>query len=362
MAKTPTPPQGKKTLPPKGSPEKGKTEEPEKSEKPEKPGQKGAAEKKGPPDKKGAPVKNGDSKKGPDLEEETGSTAAEETEKAKPSKIEAVKKLYSRYLNAIMNLAFIFLVGVLGSLLVVLILMLDFLDVISIRYKIPENYRKSFPLNYYYDFIKINELPGEERLQALIKREQTKFSDLITSGSDDLQKRASELENSYKELVRAQEEKYKRRQTELLALQEENLAEKKKLEELKVDLENRKDSVDILSKQLASEALKIESSLSKLMEGENRLKPVQQMVGAMDPKEMAKIFDEVSDNQLIYNILKGVPPERASLILATMDAEKAGKIVAISESPPKLPPPDAPKSYIPKSLTDLIASAQANIK
>ncbi|MBF0410048.1 MAG: hypothetical protein HQM10_22080 [Candidatus Riflebacteria bacterium] len=292
----------------------------------------------------------------------------EKTEQTEPEEIKEIplteeeKEKRSRYFNAITNVIFFCLLGLLGILGISAVFMLDFLDLISIRHKIPEEYRKYPPLVWYYDFVKLNQLPTEERLQEIIKREQKKYNDLIVSGSSDLQKRSQELENAYKELIRSQEEKYKKRHQELLAMQEDILKEKKRLEELKADLEMRKGTIDVLSRNLASEAMNIESSLAKLMQEESRLKPIQDMASSMNPKDMATIFDEVSDNMLIYRILKGIAPDRSSYILSNMDPEKAGKIIKISQSPPTLPPPDDPGQGIPSSLRNLVASAQANLR
>ena len=97
------------------------------------------------------------------------------------------------------------------------------------------------------------------------------------------------------------------------------------------------------------------------MEKENRLDQVCAIAAQMEPKALAKVFDEVPDDQIIYDIMGGLQPSHSAKTLSYMDPEKAGKIMKISNNPLVLPPPGgAPRSYIPQSLTNLIEETQAN--
>lgn len=298
-------------------------------------------------------------------------------------------RLY-RILNALATAGlFATFFGLLG----LTVLTMDFLDILQFRYKIPEQYRAKWPLSAYYDFVKLHQMPEEQRFQELVERERRRYQSLISSGSEELQKRSSDLEGAYRNLIRSEEQKYRdltasqgyqyrdmvaslqathrdlmraseevnrRNAEELRKLQEENLKEAKRLEELRKDLELRKESIDILSRQVASEAVSLETSLIRFMEEENRLRPIQEVAASMDPRALAEIFNEVSENKLIYDILRGVPPERAALVLSFMDPEKAGKIVKMSTIPPTLP--SGGRSYVPSSLQNLLASSQANVR
>jgi len=268
----------------------------------------------------------------------------------------------SKLYLAFANLAFVTLIGLFLGMIALTAVAIDFLDLVQWRYRVPDQWRTRWPMAAYYDFVKLHQLPDEQRYQELLQREKQRYDQIIGSGSVDLQRRADSLDSSYRDLVRSQEEQFRKRQEELRMQQEELVKERKSLEEMKADIAGRKESVDLISQQLASEAANLESSMIRFMEEENRLKPVQEIAATMDPRSMARILDEVSDNALIYQILKGIPAEQSGLVLASMDPEKAGKIMKISQNPPVLPPGTADRSYIPQSLQNLVASSQANLR
>jgi len=272
------------------------------------------------------------------------------------------KTTHSRFYRALSTIMYLFLLGIFGVVSLLFLFALDFLDVFQFRYKLPLQYRQSWPLSTYFDFVALHQMPDEERYRELMRRRKQEFDDLMIKGGSNIEKRSHELEESFRALVRVQEEAYKNRQHELDGVQEELLKQKKLNEDLKQDLAARKAGIDMLSRQIASEAASLESSLIRFMEEENKLRPVQEIAAAMDPKSIAAILDEVSDNVLIYNLLKGVQADKSALILSFMDPEKAGKILKISKAPPTLPEPGPSRSYIPPGLQDLLASSQANLR
>ncbi|HOY67582.1 MAG TPA: hypothetical protein PLP29_11865 [Candidatus Ozemobacteraceae bacterium] len=278
------------------------------------------------------------------------------------SAVEAPPGRLSKLYLAAANIAYLGLLGFFLGMVGMTALALDFLDLVQWRYRIPEAWRAKWPVSAYFEFVKLHQLPDEQRYQELLQREKQRYDQIIGSGSVDLQRRADSLEASYRDLVRSQEEMFRKRQEELRVQQEELVKERKALEDLKADIAARKDSIDLITRQLASEAASLESSMIRFMEEENRLRPVQDIAATMDPRSMARILDEVSDNALIYQILKGIPPEQSSLVLASMDPEKAGKIMKISQNPPVLPQGGPDRSYIPQSLQNLIATTQANLR
>ncbi len=290
--------------------------------------------------------------------DEENMAAAHAAETAEPAPPGRLSKLYL----AFANVAFATLIGLFLGMITMTALAIDFLDLVQWRYRVPEQWRTRWPVSAYYDFVKLHQLPDEQRYQELLQREKQRYDQIIGSGSVDLQRRADSLESSYRDLVRSQEEQFHKRQEELRIQQEDLLKERKSLEEMKADIAGRKESVDLISQQLSSEAANLESSMIRFMEEENRLKPVQEIAATMEPRAMARILDEVSDNALIYQILKGIPADQSALVLASMDPEKAGKIMKISQNPPVLPPGTADRSYIPQSLQNLVASSQANLR
>ncbi len=305
----------------------------------------------GPPPRKARPEEKG-----------KGAQASEEPGEATPS----------RFFRALMALLNVLLVGIFTGLGVLTLLMVDFLDIVQFRYMVPTSIRQRWPLAKYYDFVKLHQLPDEERYQELIFRERKRYDQMMKDGQEELEHRAHDLDLAYRGLIASQQadlpkrhkeldDEYRKRQEELRAMQEDLLKEKKLIEDLKQDLNVRKEAMDLLSRQLASEALTLESSLIRFMEDENRLKPVQNIAATMDPRSMAGILDEVSDNKMIFEILKGIPPDKSALILGFMDPEKAGKILRISQNQPQLPL-SGPRSYVPPSLQNLIASTQANLR
>lgn len=267
----------------------------------------------------------------------------------------------SRLYRIISNIAFLVLLGLLLGMVGMTALALDFLDLAQWRYRVPEEWRAKWPVSAYYDFVRLHQLPDEQRYQELLQREKQRYDQIIGSGSIDLQRRSESLESSYRDLVRSQEDQFRKRQEELRMQQEDLLRERRSIDNLKADLASRKESIDLVSRQLASEAASLESSMIRFMEEENRLKPVQDIAATMDPAAMARILDEVSDNSLVFQILKGVPPDQSGAILSAMDPEKAGKIMKISQNPPVLPASND-RSYIPQSLQNLVATSQANLR
>ncbi|EKD82172.1 MAG: hypothetical protein ACD_39C01446G0002 [uncultured bacterium] len=268
----------------------------------------------------------------------------------------------SRIYLALSRLMFLFLLGSLGVAIFLSVLTLDFLNIYPIRYRIPENLRKNWPFEAYFDFVQLHQLPEEERYQQLILQEQERFNRLITEGSRDLETRAKSLEDSYRGLIRSQKEQYGREMEALRKQREELAVEQKKLTDGQADLEKRKVAVDELSNQLASETLNLESSLIRFMEQENRLDQIRSIAAQMDPKALSTILDEVPDDKMIYEILTGLNPDHSGKILGFMDPEKAGKIMKIGQMPLNLPEPGPSRTYIPPSLQNLIDDTQANLR
>ncbi len=268
----------------------------------------------------------------------------------------------SRIYKALSRIAFSFLLLSLGVATFFTVLALDFLDLVPFRYKIPENWRSKWPLAPYYDFVQLHQLPEEERFQQLMIKQQERFDREITQGNKDLEIRAKELESTYRGLIRTQKERYNQSMEDLRKQQEELLLEKKKFEEEKKDLESRKLAIDDLSRKLASESANLESSLIRFMEEGRRLDQVRNIAAVMDASSLAAIFNEVADDQLIYDIVTGLPPAHAGRVLGLMDNEKSGKIMKLGQNAVSLPPPGPSRTYIPPSLQNLIASSQALLR
>ena len=162
--------------------------------------------------------------------------------------------------------------------------------------------------------------------------------------------------------MRTQKEQHQRELEELRKQRETIELEKKKVADDRQDLENRKVAIDELSQRLASETLNIESSLIRFMEKENRLVQVRSIAAQMEPKALARIFDDVPDDQLIYDILGGLQPSHSGKVLGGMDPEKAGRIMKLGKSPLSLPEPGPSRNYVPPSLQNLINDTQANLR
>jgi flagellar motility protein MotE (MotC chaperone) len=255
---------------------------------------------------------------------------------------------------------FVFLLLSLGIAVFLSVLTLDFLDILTFRYKIPEKWRQKWPLAPYYDFVQLHQLPEEERYQQLMIKQQQRFEREIVQGNEDLKKRSEELENSYRALIRTQKERYNNSMKKLRAEQEKLLLESKELEAEKEKFKSKKQAVHELSQKLASEAASLQSSLIKFMEEGQRLEQVRRIATVMEPQPLANIFNEVADNKLIYDIISGLPPVHAARILGQMDVEKAGQIMRLGQEPMVLPEPGGPaRTYIPPALANLVASSQA---
>ncbi len=268
----------------------------------------------------------------------------------------------SKFFLALSRIVFLFLLASLGVAVFLSVLTLDFLEIYPFRYRIPEEYRKYWPLAPYYNFVQLHQLPEEERYQQLMLQEQERFNRIITEGSRDLERRAQSLEDSYRSLIRTQKEQHQRELEELRKQRESIEVEKKKLADDRQDLENRKVAIDELSQRLASETLNIESSLIRFMEKENRLDQVRGIAAQMEAKSLARVFDDVPDDQLIYDIMAGLQPSHAAKVLGGMDPEKAGRILKLGQIPTTLPPPGPSRTYIPPSLQNLINDSQANLR
>ncbi|NLI79153.1 MAG: hypothetical protein GX442_22260 [Candidatus Riflebacteria bacterium] len=291
-----------------------------------------------------------------------GKTASGAPGQANPAADGSQEEQPSRLFRALTSILYLGLIGAFSLTLVTLLFALDFLDILQFRYRLPLGWRTKWPLSSYYDFVAMHQLPDEERFAEQMRRRKQEFDDLMVRSNADITRRNRELEEAYQNLARVQDESYQKRQRELDAVQEELLRQKKLIEDMKQDLEARKAGVDILARQVASEAASLESSLIRFMEEENRLRPVQDIAATMEPQAIGAILDEVPDNVLIYNILRGIPADRSALILSFMDPEKAGKILKISKNPPTLPDPGPSRSYVPPGLQDLVASTNANLR
>ena len=271
-------------------------------------------------------------------------------------------KAPSRLFKVLSQIMYLFLLASLGVATFLSILTLDFLEIYPFRNKIPEEIRKYWPLAPYYDFVQLHQLPEEERYQQLIHQEQERYSRLITQGSRDLDSRAKTLEETYRNLMRSQKEQHQREMEELRKQREAFEVEKKQLADDRQDLENRKVAVDELSQRLASETLNLESSLIRFMEKENRLDQVRNIAAQMDPKALGRIFDDVPDDKLIYDILSGMQPVHSGRVLGSMEPEKAGRILRLGNLPQTLPEPGPARSYVPPSLQNLINDTQDNLR
>ncbi|MGM0600537.1 MAG: hypothetical protein ACQETH_12065 [Candidatus Rifleibacteriota bacterium] len=275
---------------------------------------------------------------------------------------EEVPRKPSKIYKAISRIFFLFLLLSLGVATFLSALTLDFLDIVQFRYNIPEEWRSKWPLESYYDFVQLHQLPEEERYQQLMIKQQERFDREIVQGNKELEQRAEELEKSYRALIKTQKERFNRQMEKLRQEQEQLLLDKKQFKAEKADLTKRKESIDELTNKLASEAANIESSLIRFMEDDQRLEQVRKIAAVMDAGALANIFDDLPENELIYDIVSGLPPAHAGKILSMMDNEKAGQILELGQEPLTLPEPGPSRSYIPPGLTNLIASTQANLR
>jgi flagellar motility protein MotE (MotC chaperone) len=287
---------------------------------------------------------------------------AKKPEEEKENPEEEAPRPPSKIYKAISRIFFLFLLLSLGVATFLSVLTLDFLDIVQFRYNVPQEWRSKWPLAPYYDFVQLHQLPEEERYQQLMIRQQQRFEREIVQGNKELEQRADELEKSYRALIKTQKERYNRQMENLRQEQEQLVLDQKQIEAEKADLAKRKKSIDELSNKLASEAVNIESSLIRFMEDEQRLEQVRKIAAVMDAGALANIFNEVPENQLIYDIVSGLPPAHAGKVLSMMDTEKAGQILELGQEPLTLPEPGPSRSYIPPGLTNLIASTQANLR
>ena len=100
----------------------------------------------------------------------------------------------SRIYLALSRIIYMFLLASLGVATFLTVLTLDFLQIYPFRYKIPEEYRKYWPLSAYYDFVQLHQLPEEERYQQLILQEQERLNRLRTDCSPHLQRQINLLD------------------------------------------------------------------------------------------------------------------------------------------------------------------------
>lgn len=269
----------------------------------------------------------------------------------------------SKIFGCLATITFWALLAALGFSLVLSAFVFDFLNIIQLRQKIPQSWRKAWPLSEYYDFVQLHQLPEEERYRQMLYQEQERYQNLTRQADYDLKERSKKLEDSYKGLIRTKKEAYNKEMEELRKQREELILREKKLSEAEKDLEKRKTSVDTLSKRLASEAINLESSLVRFMEQENRLDQVRSIAAQMSPQALGKIFDEVGDDKLIYDILSGLDPVHAGNVLSNIDPEKAGKIMRLGNQKKTLPPPSSPaRDYMPQSLQNLINDSKSTLR
>ncbi len=258
------------------------------------------------------------------------------------------------------NIMFVGLLMLLGVVSVASFFALDFLDIYTFRYRIPENYRKSWPLSSYYEFVLRNQLPEEQKYHEMMLNMQSELNDLLTKSDKDLKERAKQLEDSYKALIRTQKEVYNENMKKLDEKRKEFEKEKAKFNEEKAEFDIKRAKNEELAHRLASETANVESSLIRFMENQNRLDQVCSIAAQMDPKSVARIFDEMPDDQLIYDIMGGLQPSHSAKVLSEMDAEKASKVMRIGNEPTTLPAPNLRPSYVPPGLQALLDETADN--
>lgn len=272
------------------------------------------------------------------------------------------EKGQSKLFKLLSNMFYAFLLASLALAIALTALTIDFLDIIRFRHHIPEALKQIRPFSSYIDFVKLHQLPEEEKYQEMMYRMQQRYDRKITQRSKELDRRAEELESSYRTLMRTHRERHGSEQQSLQEAREELENKQKELEEREAKLEEREKSVQQISRRLASEAIALESSLIKFMEDDNRLGQVQSIAASMDPEALGIIFDGVRDDRLLYDILSGIPPDHAARVLASMDAENAGRILRAGQQPLQLPEPGGPtRDYIPPGLQNLIEETQNNL-
>lgn len=258
------------------------------------------------------------------------------------------------------NIMFALLLGMLGITSVLTLFAMDFLDIYTFRYNIPEHMRKSWPLSSYYDFVQRHQLPEEQKYHEMMLEMQSKLDKALVRTNKDLSERAQQLESSYKALVKTQKEIHSAEMEKLRKKQEDYEIEKKKLEDEKSVFSAKQGKNEELAKRLASETANVESSLIRFMENQNRLDQVCSIAAQMDPKSLAKIFNELPDDKLIYDIMGGLEPSHSGKVLGAMDAEKASKVMRIGNLPIALPDPTSRPSYIPPGLQSLLDETRLN--
>jgi flagellar motility protein MotE (MotC chaperone) len=208
--------------------------------------------------------------------------------------------------------------------------------------------RKSWPLSSYYDFVQRHQLPEEQKYHEMMLEMQSKLDKALVQTNKDLSERAQQLETSYKALVKTQKEIHSAEMEKLRKNQEKSA----------FSIKQQKN--EELAKRLASETANVESSLIRFMENQNRLDQICSIAAQMDPKSLAKIFDELPDDKLIYDIMGGLEPSQSGKILGAMDSEKASKVMRIGNLPIALPDPTSRPSFVPPGLQSLLDETRLN--
>jgi flagellar motility protein MotE (MotC chaperone) len=258
------------------------------------------------------------------------------------------------------NILFVVLLVLLGLTVTVGVFTLDFLDIYTFRYNIPEGYRKSWPLSSYYDFVQRHQLPEEQKYHEMMLDMRSELNELLTKSDKDLQTRAKQLEDSYRALIKTQNEIHSKAMKDINQRELELKSEKTRLEKEKSEFEIKRSKNEELAHKLASETANVESSLIKFMENQNRLDQICSIAAQMNPKSVAKIFDELPDDKLIYDIMGGLQPSHSAKVLSEMDAEKASKVMRIGNQPITLPEPNQRPSYVPAGLQSLLNETATN--
>ena len=289
-------------------------------------------------------------------EKQTQNFAEEILAKDKPKE----KRPPSAVFALLSNIMFALLLGMLAITSILTLFVIDFLDIYTFRYKIPEHLRKSWPLSSYYDFVQRHQLPEEQKYHEMMLEMQSKLNKALVQTNKDLSERAQQLETSYKALVKTQKEIHSAEMEKLRKNQEKYETEKKKLEEEKSAFSIKQQKNEELAKRLASETANVESSLIRFMENQNRLDQICSIAAQMDPKSLAKIFDELPDDKLIYDIMGGLEPSQSGKILGAMDSEKASKVMRIGNLPIALPDPTSRPSFVPPGLQSLLYETRLN--
>ncbi|MCK5683398.1 hypothetical protein KAJ27_04735 [bacterium] len=193
---------------------------------------------------------------------------------------------------------FLFLLLILGLSVLILMILMDFIGIVDIKKDIPDQIKTNKFVKMYLDKAKTLKMTEEERIKYGIEKER-------------------KLIAQRKKMIEDEFQRFK-------VLQDDIVEEKKKMENLRIELKSREEIVKKLEKDF-------ESKLEKFNVHKERIDKIVKLFEKMDLEKSAAIIQNLEKNLVVMIFLK-IKVKTAARILSMLSPERAMEITTLIDS------------------------------